>query len=179
MNLTSAMISTFLRRALSVAAAGGALLATSCNTFPPPTPVSGPPFAPDGRPRYGHNGTESPTYATEPRALPGSNQGLTEIKRDPRDTTVNINPPDARRPTGTNIETPNTNLNSPAVPPVEPTPAPTVKPREELMYGIPVVGKKGMVYSPHAPEKGQVDVEGLKRGTRVKCPYTGMDFRVP
>ena len=179
MNLSPAMISTILRRSLGAATAAGALLAASCNTFPPPTPVSGPPFAPDGRPRYGHNGTESPTYATEPRALPGSNPGLTEIKRDPRDTTVNITPPDARGTAGTNNTTPNASPNTPSGPLVEPTPAPTVKPREELMYGIPVVGKKGMVYSPHAPEKGQVDVEGLKRGTRVKCPYTGLDFRVP
>jgi hypothetical protein len=51
--------------------------------------------------------------------------------------------------------------------------------REELPYGIPVVGKPGMVQSPYAPEKGMIDVEGFKRGTRVSCPYTGKHFRMP
>jgi hypothetical protein len=51
--------------------------------------------------------------------------------------------------------------------------------REELPYGIPVVGKKGFVYSPYAEDKGMVDVEGMNRGTRLQCPYTGKHFRVP
>jgi len=51
--------------------------------------------------------------------------------------------------------------------------------RDDLPYGIPVVGKKGSVYSPYAPEKGQVDVSGLNRHTKVECPYTGKSFRVP
>lgn len=51
--------------------------------------------------------------------------------------------------------------------------------REDLPYGQPVVGKKGYVYSPYAPDKGQVDVDGIPAGTKVKCPYTGKVFRVP
>jgi hypothetical protein len=51
--------------------------------------------------------------------------------------------------------------------------------REELPYAIPVVDKPGMVQSPYAPEKGFIDVEGFKRGTRVECPYSGKHFRVP
>jgi hypothetical protein len=51
--------------------------------------------------------------------------------------------------------------------------------QDDLPYGIPVIGKPGMVYSPYAEDKGQVDAKGLKRGTRVKCPYTGKHFRVP
>lgn len=50
---------------------------------------------------------------------------------------------------------------------------------DELPYGIPVPGKKGMVQSPYAPDKGQIDVDGYKRGTRVECPYSGKHFRVP
>ena len=59
------------------------------------------------------------------------------------------------------------------------TPPAPAAPPEELPYGIPVADKKGMVQSPYAPEKGFIDVEGLKRGTRVECPYTGKHFRVP
>ncbi|HWB03801.1 MAG TPA: hypothetical protein VG796_12315 [Verrucomicrobiales bacterium] len=66
----------------------------------------------------------------------------------------------------------------PATPPPE-SPPPSKTLREELPFGTPVVGRKGMVYSPYAPERGQVDVAGLKRGTRVKCPYTGHHFRAP
>jgi hypothetical protein len=36
-----------------------------------------------------------------------------------------------------------------------------------------------MVRSPYAEDKGQVDVTGFKRGTMIKCPYTGKRFRVP
>jgi len=58
--------------------------------------------------------------------------------------------------------------------------APPVLPRsEDIPFGTPVVGRAGMVYSPYAAEKGPVDVAGLKRGTRVKCPYTGKNFRAP
>ena len=52
-------------------------------------------------------------------------------------------------------------------------------PQDDLPYGIPVVDKAGFVYSPYAPDKGFIDVEGLKRGTRVSCPYTQKHFRVP
>ena len=48
-----------------------------------------------------------------------------------------------------------------------------------LPYGIPVDGSPGMVFSPYAQDKGMVDVNGLKRGTRVMCPYSGKHFRVP
>jgi hypothetical protein len=50
---------------------------------------------------------------------------------------------------------------------------------DDLPLGVPVVGQKGMVFSPYAPERGRVDAVGLKRGTRIKCPFTGKHFRVP
>lgn len=64
-------------------------------------------------------------------------------------------------------------------PPTEFFPAPEPAAGEELPYGIPVAGQKGKVMSPYAPDKGQVDVDGYKRGTRVECPYSGKHFRVP
>jgi hypothetical protein len=48
----------------------------------------------------------------------------------------------------------------------------------ELPRGI-VAEKPGMVYSPYAPEAGFVDVEGVKSGTKVRCPYSGLNFVVP
>lgn len=66
-----------------------------------------------------------------------------------------------------------------AVTPVPATPPAPPVPKEELPYGIPVPDKKGMVQSPYAPEKGFIDVDGIPRGSRVKCPYTDKHFRVP
>jgi hypothetical protein len=50
--------------------------------------------------------------------------------------------------------------------------------REDLPYGIPAVTKPGCVYSPYMTTQ-LVEVAGLARGTKVKCPYTGKHFRVP
>jgi hypothetical protein len=156
-----------------------ALTLSSCVTPPPPAP--GPPF-PQNPPRYGYGSTGSPSYPPQdPRSVPGSTEKPPTIVRDPRDTNVDLTPPPPRNPgpTGSTLP-PVTGSPTEITPPVE-SPAPTPKPavREDLPYGIPVVGKKGMVYSPYAPEKGQVDVDGYKRGTRVECPYTSKHFRVP
>jgi hypothetical protein len=167
MKLSHNKFSAGMRCAGLAALAAGTLLTSSCPIFEPPPPGPGSPgFVPP--PKYGFRGTESPN---EPRALPSGR----EIRRDPNDTTVDVTPPPPR--SGSPTEPP------PTTPAPGPTPdvPPEVKPvlREDLPYGIPVVGKKGMVYSPYAEDKGQVDVENLKRGTRVKCPYTGKHFRVP
>ncbi len=50
---------------------------------------------------------------------------------------------------------------------------------DDLPWGVPVVGKTGMVYSPYSPESSIVDVSEQKNGDTVKCPYTGKLFRVP
>lgn len=171
MNLPPVLISLF-KPCIALAAAGGALLLSSCETPPPPM---APPFGLPQPSRFGHNGTMSPTYPNDPRAVPGpATVTPPKIVRDPNNTVVDVSPPPVRT-TGP------TELPPTVAAPTEPTPAPvpTPKPREDLPYGIPVVGKKGMVYSPYAPEKGQVDVDGYKRGTRVECPYTGKHFRVP
>jgi hypothetical protein len=46
-------------------------------------------------------------------------------------------------------------------------------------YAVPVPGKAGHVFSPHAPEEGYVDVRGIEAGTEVKCPFSGRMFLVP
>lgn len=48
----------------------------------------------------------------------------------------------------------------------------------ELPRGI-VAGEPGMVHSPYAPGEGVVDVEGVPSGTKVRCPYSGLNFVVP
>ena len=164
-----------LRRSVAVAVmAAGALLGTSCAPYPPYPP--GPGFPPPGPHRFGYEGTNSPNYQP-PRALPG-NPGQREIRRDPNNENVNIEPPPPRnKPLPPAEANPDTQPSSPPEPDTPPAPKPSA--REDLPYGIPVVGKKGYVYSPYAEAQGQVDVTGLKRGTRVECPYTKKHFRVP
>jgi len=175
MNLSAVKVNLFQTRALL--AAGTALLFSSCVTPPPPLPG---PFAP-APPRYGHQGTQSPTYPTQdPRAVTGPGEKPPTIVRDPANTNVDITPPPPRNVAPATPD-PLPPLSGSTTTPATETPAapPPPKPREDLPYGIPVVGKKGMVYSPYAPERGQVDVDGYKRGTKVECPYTKKHFRVP
>ncbi len=171
-----------------VVAGGTVLLSVSCNT------TQG--YGPDGnvfvKPRYGY-GSPQQGNNTRPAAQngtnkPGNDRKTPDIKRDPSDTTVDVTPPESKEKKDPATE-PATTTETPATtdtttPPVEKTPetTPEVKPaapREDLPFGQPVVGKKGYVYSPYAPDKGQVDVDGIPAGTKVKCPYTGKVFRVP
>lgn len=46
-------------------------------------------------------------------------------------------------------------------------------------YGIAITDRLGFVRSPYALDKGLIDVEGIPKGTRKKCPWTGQVFRVP
>ena len=50
---------------------------------------------------------------------------------------------------------------------------------DQLPFGILVPGKAGFVYSPYAPDAGEIDVRGLYSGTKVECPYTKKIFRIP
>ena len=50
---------------------------------------------------------------------------------------------------------------------------------DSFPFGIPVPDKPGFVLSPYAPDKGQVDVQGIQSGAKVQCPYTNQTFRVP
>jgi beta-lactamase regulating signal transducer with metallopeptidase domain len=55
----------------------------------------------------------------------------------------------------------------------------TEKTGENLPWAVAVPGKTGLVYSPHSPEHAIVDVNGFKKGDKVKCPYTDNFFKVP
>ncbi len=57
--------------------------------------------------------------------------------------------------------------------------APASKAKEDMPFGIPVPGRKGMVTSPYLPEGNYVDVSAFAPGSAVKDPYTGKIFRVP
>lgn len=171
---------------LLLLAGGTVLLASSCESTPTTDDNI---FAP-GKPRYGYGSPQKPgtpgtglaTKKTESRNVP-------DIKRDPNNTTVDVTPPESKTEKKTDSTTPpdSTETTTPSDTPtttdkpVEPETTETkpAAPREDLPFGQPVVGKKGYVYSPYAPDKGQVDVDGIPAGTKVKCPYTGKVFRVP
>ena len=188
---SSAPQSSAVRRAL-VLAGSTVLFAASCET--PNYGPYGNVFAP---PRYGYGSSQTgntgrpSTTADRTGAKPADGRKTPDIKRDPSDTTVNITPPDAKpesKPATDAVEsttpdtTPASDTSTPESKPTDTTTRVESKPavtREDLPFGQPVVGKKGFVYSPYAPDKGQVDVDGIPAGTKVKCPYTGKVFRVP
>lgn len=175
-----------VRRAL-VLAGGTVLLATSCGTTPT--------YGPDGnvfvQPRYGYGSPQSTDNMGRPSKPSGdrnydkpSTRKVPDIKRDPNDTTVDVTPPEPKETQDPAEGTAPANDTGSTTDTVEKETADTTDakpaaPREDLQYGQPVVGKKGFVYSPFAPDKGQVDVDGIPAGTKVKCPYTGKVFRVP
>jgi hypothetical protein len=50
---------------------------------------------------------------------------------------------------------------------------------DNLPWGVALPGRNGLAYSPYTPERSVVDVSGFKKGSKVKCPYTGNFFQVP
>jgi hypothetical protein len=157
--------------AFALTSCGGDGYADDENVFQNPPPK---------KPAFGYQG-HGTQYAD------GANHGANPDAVDPDASTTPAdgNPVQATIPPAT---IPAENPSQPAVtPPVtapaQPGPAtnaatPT-KPGGNLPYGIPVIGKKGFLYSPYAPEKGMVDVTDLASGVKVECPYTFKHFRVP
>ncbi len=104
----------------------------------------------------------------------------TKVKRDPTKTTVDLTPPPPKEnPTVEPMEKPGTTPQPETQPTPPSAPASSKAKRDDLPYGIIIVGKKGYVYSPYTDNKQQVDVTGIPTGTKVKCPYTSKVFRVP
>ncbi len=187
MNTEPSRASSFsaVRRALLLTG-GSVLLLTSCDTTQPVYGPDGNVFVDsNGRARYGYGSPQSSgANPSGSSSKPSSSSRKTQdIKRDPSNTTVDLSPPkpkpDSTAPSGDTP--PGSTADTSDTPPVEQTTPPEPKPaaREDLPFGQPVVGKKGFVYSPYAPEKGQVDVQGISAGTKVRCPYTEKIFRVP
>src|SRR6266496_152320 len=52
-------------------------------------------------------------------------------------------------------------------------------PHKSYAYGIPIQGKPGFVRSPYAPSKGEIDIRRYRKGTLLKCPFTGKTFIAP
>lgn len=192
MNIVLPCAPTLSAARLALVLAGGTLLATSCSTTPT--------YGPDGnvfvQPRYGY-GSANQGRQTDNMGRPiapgqgrnstktGNDRKTPDIKRDPGDTTVDITAPESKEKkdpatdTTAGTDTPSGTDAAPKDKPADTSDAKPAVPREDLQYGVPIVGKKGFVYSPFATDKGEVDVEGIPAGTKVKCPYTGKTFRVP
>ncbi len=159
------------------------------------------------RPKYGHNGTDSPRYkygATDtdnsgrkrargdaeapPRKLTGRTEYLGEDERPKRrrdnddNDGGNRNNDDSRSDDRRSEDTASadTQPDPKPEPRDEPKPEPKPKPApdESLPYGVPVAGKAGVVYSPYDSTK-QIDVKGLAPGTVMKDPWSKKRFRVP
>jgi hypothetical protein len=191
---THQSITRRMQRSLrSLAASSALLFSVSCAYYAPPTGYPDPAFpqqAPTQQNRFGYNGSQSPEGRTTTPPPRERTPRPPQIKRDPNNTTVDVSPPPQRKPkpdTTRASEKPENPVNSEprdSTPPppkseTETKPATKPSPKEDLPYGIPIPTKAGMVYSPFATDRGQVDVAGLARGTRVKCPFTQKHFRVP
>ena len=147
-----------------------------------------------GQNRFGYNGTTSantkPTSgaqqgaASDPVATTGvveNTQTQTTLTQSPgndpiaidllpTDTSTNT-PPTNNGDVATNDTTTSTNRNT----------STSDKPKKpEYLYGIPVPGRDGMVYSPYNKDAGYIDVRHMKPGALAEDPYTpGKLFRVP
>ena len=66
---------------------------------------------------------------------------------------------------------PGLNENPSPTPSPSPTPTPATQ-SENYPTAKKVPGKLGRVYSPYAPDAGEVDVEGYPPGAEVKDPYS-------
>jgi hypothetical protein len=111
-----------------------------------------------------------PAQQQKPRKLRSSRRPASRIPGAPEAS-----------PTPTAVEEPSKPVKEDsAAPTVLPaSAAPAAKAKEDMPYGIPIPGRKGMVTSPYLPEGYYIDVSAFAPGSAVKDPYTGKFFRVP
>lgn len=128
----------------------------------PKTDANGTTTAPDVNVNVNVNNTNTAPANPEP-PVTGTSGGVPSV--DPQPVPPVQDPPPANATA--NAGTTATSGNKP------------VKNNGNLPFGVPVLGKKGYVYSPYAMDKGMVDVSELSSGTKVECPYTFKHFRVP
>ncbi len=134
----------------------------------------GPPYRPDGN-VFIEQGAKPKPQTGSPNAAPTETPGV-EKPADPGSATTdpNATPVPPVDPNATPAVKPENPVTDPATPPTT-----EIKPKPNLPFGTPVIGKRGFVYSPYAPDKGMVDVSDIPSGTKVECPYTKKIFRVP
>lgn len=137
-------------------------------------------FITDRPPRYGYRGTHSPNYETRepqpanagiasaPENKPAAGESAADLHK--KETAATDTKPGVTNPPVVEKKDSEKKITAPE---------PAKRSETNLPYGTPVIGKKGYVYSPFAPEKGMVDVNDIPSGTKVECPYTGKIFRVP
>jgi hypothetical protein len=121
---------------------------------------------------------QSVSNAFQPHATPNPTKKKTTKRASRQSTSPQSNLVEA---SPTPLER-STNLKEKVTPTVTVLRASTVpaeKAKEDMPYGIPVPGHKGMVTSPFSPEGNYIDVSAFPPGSAVRDPYTGKVFLVP
>ena len=122
---------------------------------------------------------QSVSKAFEPRATPNPTEKKTKRvahrQSSPQSNLVGASPTPLEQPTNLVKE----EKITPTVTVLRASTVPAEKAKEDMPYGIPVPGHKGMVTSPYSPEGNYIDVSAFAPGSAVKDPYTGKIFLVP
>src|SRR5262249_7508014 len=123
---------------------------------------------------------QSISKAFQPQPSPTQTKKKTTTRVSRRPTTTRSNVPGA---SPTPVEQPTELIKEQKVIPTvivkRASGVPAEKAKEDLPYGIPVPGHKGMVTSPYSPDGNYIDVSAFAPGSAVRDPYTGKVFLVP
>ena len=146
-----------------------------------------------GQNRFGYNGTTAantqPTSGVQQGVVSNTSAAPVVAQNTPTKPSQNSNNDTIaidRLPTNnTSSTTANTTSNTSEVVANDTTTSTSgntaAKPEKtEYLYGIPVPGRDGMVYSPYSKDAGYIDVRHMKPGKLAEDPYNpGKFFRVP